>query len=70
MQNLTDIIPILAELNECAVEQIHSDQLEEALDSLLKAEYIIDVLLPTAQKSENKTPKGHVSIPQIEETYT
>ena len=44
--NVNEIIPILAELNEASVEYIAQEQYDESLDSLLKAEYIISVLLP------------------------
>ena len=49
---MEDILSILSELNEAAVEWIVSESYEDALDCLLKAEYIITVLFPTVQKSK------------------
>lgn len=45
-EEVTSIVPILSDLNETAVEMINQDMVEEAFDSLLKAEYIISSLLP------------------------
>lgn len=60
-----EVTPILAELTESAIDQIHQDSLEDALDSLLKAEYVIEVLLPTAKGPEGQPPGPG----QIEESY-
>ena len=49
--SIENIIPILSELNETAVEMINQEMYEEALDSLLKAEYIITTLLPNTLRS-------------------
>jgi hypothetical protein len=64
-QGVMEVTPILAELTESAIDQIHQDSLEDALDSLLKAEYVIEVLLPTAKGPEGQPPGPG----QIEESY-
>lgn len=69
IQNIADILPILAELNESAVECINQENYEDALDSLLKAEYVVTVLVPA--HSNNQLSK-QVDSPQnceIESTY-
>lgn len=69
IQNIADILPILAELNESAVECINQENYEDALDSLLKAEYVVTVLVPT---HSNNLLSKQVNLPQgfeIESTY-
>ena len=69
IQNMADILPILAELNESAVECINQENYEEALDSLLKAEYVISVLIPSKSGAQISNQISSTSIPQVENTY-
>jgi hypothetical protein len=70
IEGANNIGQILLELNETAIEMINQELNEEALDSLLKAEYIISVLIPTAS-----TPRELKSLPndkrpeQIDDTH-
>lgn len=71
--DITSIAPILSDLNETAVEMINQDMIEEAFDSLIKAEYIISSLLPSRENSEdskssNKETKLKLSS-QLEDTF-
>lgn len=71
--DITSIVPILSDLNETAVEMINQDMIEEAFDSLIKAEYIISSLLPSRENSEDsksadKEGKLKVSS-QLEDTF-
>lgn len=61
VKSVQDVLNVLSELNESAVELIMHDVFDEAWDYLLKAEYVLTVLLPIAVQ---KDPKA-----QIEDTF-
>lgn len=68
-QGMGDVLPLLGELNEGAIDMIHQEMYEDALDSLLKAEYMISVLLPSAKTPRDSMVNRATRPPQIEETY-
>jgi hypothetical protein len=70
IENTNNTAQILWELNETAVEMITQDLNAEALDSLLKAEYIISVLVPIENTpSEMKNLANDKRPDQVDDTH-
>jgi len=61
INKIHEVLSILAELNESAVEMLIQESYEDAADYLLKAEYVITMYSPT----NNSTNHKH----SIEDTY-